>query len=318
MSDSLQLGQPLPSMAAVLRRRLVEGLTRARHRAALTEAETKTETNADDLPLPPIPPPVPAAASPAPTDRLRQAVTLPPPPPAPAAQQPSVLDMLRQRMAREMEGEDLRRVAEFGRGMLASSSPNFFTMLAGGARAQAEGDTSRMERLRQLAETERQQRALESQEAANRAEEQYRQESLRLRRDEAARAGRPQYTLVGVDRETGYAVVTDPRDPTQTPRILQGVTPLQVAAQSIRSDAATLNRATAAGNKAISDEIKRRTETGNTAPLTTEERNRIFQDAFERTRRAPAGEASTETTTTAPAPSQVLTYGGPRSNSQRQ
>lgn len=269
-----------------------------------------------------------AATPAASTERLRQAVTPPSqpatqpapptPPSAPVSQQPSVLDMLRQRMAREMEGEDLRRVAEFGRGMLAASSPNFFTMLAGGARAQAEGDTSRMERLRQLAETERQQRALEGQEAGRVADEQYRQESLRLRREEAARAGRPQFQVVGVDRETGYAVVTDPRDPTQTPRILQGITPLQVAAQSIRSDAATLNRATTAGNQAVTAERERRRGLGLPAP-TPQEEDAIFQPAFERARRAVTTAPSSENTTVAPpAPSQVLQYGGPRINPQRQ
>jgi hypothetical protein len=80
------------------------------------------------------------------------------------APQPSVLDMLRGRLAREMEGEDLRRIGEFGAGMLASGSPNFFTMLGGGARAAQQGDASRMERLRQIADAERQQRALDIEE----------------------------------------------------------------------------------------------------------------------------------------------------------
>jgi hypothetical protein len=93
------------------------------------------------------------------------------------APQPSVLDMLRGRLAREMEGEALQRASEFGAGMLASGSPNFFTMLGGGARAAQQGDASRMDRLRQIADAERQQRALD-------IEEQRRQEELRLRREE--------------------------------------------------------------------------------------------------------------------------------------
>lgn len=92
-------------------------------------------------------------------------------------EQPSVLDMLRRRVAREMEGQDLQRLSEFGAGMLASGSPNFFTMLGAGARAQAQGDASRMDRLRQVAEAERQQRALD-------IEEQRRREELALRREE--------------------------------------------------------------------------------------------------------------------------------------
>lgn len=89
----------------------------------------------------------------------------------------SVLDMLRKRMARDMEGEALQRVGEFGAGMLASGSPNFFTMLGAGARAAREGDVSRMTQLRQLADLERQN-------AAQRAEEARRTEELRIREED--------------------------------------------------------------------------------------------------------------------------------------
>lgn len=172
-----------------------------------------------------------------------------PPRPADLPQQStqlSVLDMLRKRMARDMEGEALQRVGEFGQGMLASGSPNFFTMLGAGARAAREGDVSRMDRLRQLAEAERQERSLEGQEAARRAEEAYRQESLRLRREEAARAGRPQYTFLR-DATSGEVVAVDPRDPTRrvavpgvmlaTDRTAQQETVLrQNAARTARAD----------------------------------------------------------------------------------
>lgn len=100
-----------------------------------------------------------------------------PPAPSGQAQPRSLLDMLRERSARELEGENLTRLREFGAGMLASGSPNFFTNLAAGTRAQAEGERSRTDRLRQLAETERQQRALD-------IEEQRRREELALRRQE--------------------------------------------------------------------------------------------------------------------------------------
>jgi hypothetical protein len=100
-----------------------------------------------------------------------------PPAPSEQAQPRSLLDMLRERSAREMEGENLTRMRDFGAGMLASGSPNFFTNLAAGTRAQAEGERSRTDRLRQLAETERQQRALD-------IEEQRRREELALRRQE--------------------------------------------------------------------------------------------------------------------------------------
>lgn len=103
----------------------------------------------------------------------------------PAATQPqqpqqlSVLDMLRKRMVREMEGEDLRNLTDIGIGMLRSSSPNFFTMLAGGLQGQREGQRSRTDQLRQLAELERQ-------DAAQRAEEAYRREQNRLQAERLA------------------------------------------------------------------------------------------------------------------------------------
>ena len=91
----------------------------------------------------------------------------------------SLLDMLRQRTTGNMQDEALRRASEFGAGMLASGSPNFFAMLGAGARAQAEGDRSRMDELRRLADLERQQRALDIEEAR-------RQEELRIRAEEQA------------------------------------------------------------------------------------------------------------------------------------
>lgn len=124
-------------------------------------------------------------------------------------QQPSILNMLRSRVAGDLENERINRLAEFGAGMAASASPNFFTMLAGGTRAQAEGERSRMDRLRQLADLERQQRALESQEAAQRDEADYRQASLRLRRLEAERAG--QVAGVPFLNDQGRVVLINPR-----------------------------------------------------------------------------------------------------------
>ncbi len=91
----------------------------------------------------------------------------------------SFLDILRNRAAANMQNEALQRFSEFGAGMAATRSPNFFTMLGGGARAQAEGDRTRMEELRRIADLERQQRALD-------IEEQRRREELALRREEQA------------------------------------------------------------------------------------------------------------------------------------
>jgi len=247
---------------------------------------------------------------------------IPPPPPDPTlyfpqqaqAQQPqqlSTLDLLRKRMASELENERAQRMSDLGNALLASRNRSLFGALGEGFRAQDEGARARMDRLRQLAETERQERALESQEAARRDQAAYQQGSLALRRLEAERAGRPQFQVVGQDAQ-GNAIVMDPRNPSQTVT-LQGVTPTQIAAQNIRSDSATLTRATAAGTRAVSDERRRRTETGITAPMTPQEEETIFQTAFERARRAPVGGTAAGTEgTPAPTPSQTLQYNGPR------
>lgn len=231
----------------------------------------------------------------------------------------SFLDMLRNRVSANMQNEAQQRAADFGAGMLASGSPNFFTMLAGGTRAQREGERTRTDELRRVAEAERQARAQQ-------AEEQYRNQQLDIERQrraneerrinaEIARGDRPQYNVVGQDA-AGNAIVMDPR--TGQRQTLEGVTPLQVAAQSVRSDAATLTRATTAANQAVRDENKRRENLGQTA-LSQQEAETLFQQVFERTRRAPAsGAASGGAGTPGPQPSQTLKYEGPRISPQRQ
>jgi hypothetical protein len=126
---------------------------------------------------------------------------------------------------------------------------------------------------------------------------------------EIARGDRPQYTVVGQDA-AGNAIVMDPR--TSQRQTLEGVTPLQVAAQSIRSDSATLTRATTAANQAVRDENRRRADLAQN-PLTPQEAERVFQEAFERVRRGtqPGASPAPGTTGGGPAPSQTLQYGGP-------
>jgi len=87
----------------------------------------------------------------------------------------SLLDTLRNRVTTSMQNEGLERLSDLGIGMLANPNPNFFTMLAGGLRAQREGERSRMDELRRVAEAERQQRAQQ-------AEEQYRRDQIEIER----------------------------------------------------------------------------------------------------------------------------------------
>ena len=238
-----------------------------------------------------------------------------PPRPADLPQQSarsSVLDMLRSRMARDMESEALQRVGEFGQGMLASGSPNFFTMLGAGARAAREGDVSRMDRLRQLAEAERQERSLEGQEAARRAEEAYRQESLRLRREEAARAGRPQFQFLA-GANPGEVVAVDPRDPT---RIIPVPGARLATDRSTREETALRPNAR---NQAMLDVGRMDAAiTGAGGRVTAEQRAQFLREAEQRALASvgllPLPGSSTTQQQPAPGgtPSQTLRYDGPR------
>lgn len=97
--------------------------------------------------------------------------------PRPEPRSGGLLEALRQRVQTQMAEEDDRRIRDIGIGMLSSRSPNFFTMLGEGLKAGEEGARARMDRLRQLAETERQERALDVEEAR-------RQEEIRVREQE--------------------------------------------------------------------------------------------------------------------------------------
>jgi hypothetical protein len=150
-----------------------------------------------------------------------------------AAQPPqlSTLDMLRKRLASNMQNEALQRVSEFGAGMAATGSPNFFTMLAGGARAQAEGDRTRMDELRRVVEAERQARAQQ-------AEEQYRRDQLEIERQRR-------------DFER------DPRNPRNLYYAARAETDATAAA-SARAENSARNAASTAADRAVQAENNRR------------------------------------------------------------
>ena len=213
------------------------------------------------------------------------------PPRPPEQERPlSVLDMLRKRTMREMEGQDLQRLSEYGAGMLASRSPSLVGMLAAGSRAQAQGDVSRMDRLRQVAEAERQQRALENQEAAQRAQEAYQQRRLDvegpLREAQAAQArAYVEYLRQG---GRGGAGGVGGRDPTP----------------------AALRTATVAANQALQAAIRQAGNAVVPRTLSQEEQDTIWQTAYNRSIQgqgvqAPAG-VPTPDVRTAPAPAATV------------
>lgn len=211
-----------------------------------------------------------------------------------AQEQPSVLDMLRKRVSREMEGQDLQRLSEFGAGMLSSESPNFFTMLGAGARARAQGDASRMDRLRQLADTERQQRALD-------IEEQRRREELGLRRQELE-ATAP-YRAAQAEQARAMARFYD-----------QGGRGGGGGAGGRDPTPAALRTATVNANAAVQTAIR---QAGNAIPprtLSQEEQDTIWQTVYNRSIQgqgvqAPAG-VTTPDVRAAPAPAATVDVRG--------
>jgi hypothetical protein len=223
-----------------------------------------------------------------------------------------------------MQNEALQRFSEFGAGMAATRSPNFFTMLGGGARAQAEGDRTRMDELRRVAEAERQARAQQ-------AEEQFRNQQLeneRLRRlneerrinADIATGRRPNIVTmidpetrnaVLVNAETGQVVSRTPFRPMQelrnAPRPLS-----QAQIANIRQQVTRLASADAGIIEGVAPtpaQITRRDELAD----------RYFRDRLDAAaaglldfQGGGAGTGSAGTTTGGgPAPSQVLQYGGP-------
>lgn len=135
--------------------------------AATPGRPAPTETGAAPAPAAPAPrrPMAPAPASSSETMPL-------PPEPAAAGQPQSLLDRLRQSTAASFENPGLQSAGDIGAGMLASRSPNFFTMLGSGLQAQRTAERERMQDLRQAASTE--------------AEARYRDQTIRLKEAEEA------------------------------------------------------------------------------------------------------------------------------------
>lgn len=74
----------------------------------------------------------------------------------PAPSSATLLDALRRRLMPEVNAGAAQRLSDIGIGMLASGSPDFFTALGKGLQAGNAAETSRLQMLRQAAETEEQ------------------------------------------------------------------------------------------------------------------------------------------------------------------
>ncbi len=137
--------------------------------AATPGRPAPTETGAAPAPAPAAPAPRrPMAPAPASSSEPMPL----PPEPAAAGQPQSLLDRLRQSTAASLENPGLQSAGDIGAGMLASRSPNFFTMLGAGLQAQRAAERERTQDLRQAASTE--------------AEARYRDATIRLKEAEDA------------------------------------------------------------------------------------------------------------------------------------
>lgn len=129
---------------------------------------------------PAAPPPSSAPGSPAAPSSPRLPVTaaassqempLPPRPTGEGAQsQQALIERLRERLSANLGNEPLRSVGDIGAGMLASRSPNFFTMLGAGLQAQRTGERERLQDLTTAAKAE--------------TEDQYRRDQIAARREQ--------------------------------------------------------------------------------------------------------------------------------------
>jgi hypothetical protein len=174
--------------------------------------------------------------------------------------QPSVLDMLRQRMQSQMDDESNQRLREIGIGMLRSRSPNFFAALGEGLEAADTGSRTRMDRLRQLAETERQERALDIEERRRQEEAVRDQERLRLDALRVAQGNRSSFTFMPNAERTGVVAV-DNRDPS---RVIPVPGALLATDRTAREETALRQNARNEARRATDAEAARRTALAQT------------------------------------------------------
>jgi hypothetical protein len=135
--------------------------------------------------------------------------------------------MLRNRTAKKFNNENLESLSDIVAGMLASESPNFFTMLGAGLRNQAEREKERSREFRETASEDRKAAMdlarFREETSPNTLTGRLRQAQIASYLAQAGAVNRPQYQQIGVDAN-GNAVVVDMRNPSNT-RTLEGVRP---------------------------------------------------------------------------------------------
>ena len=170
----------------------------------------------------------------------------------------TLLDALRRRLMPEVNAGAAQRLSDIGVGMLASGSPDFFTALGKGLQAGNAAETSRLQMLRQAAETEEQSADRKARLELQRRQLEYEQDPenprtrAALMQAEAAvrsadaamarasREVRDQWQVIGTDQQ-GNAVVVNTRDPSQR-QTLTGVQPTSFGVASLRASGAGAGR----------------------------------------------------------------------------
>jgi hypothetical protein len=229
----------------------------------------------------------------------------------------AMLEELRQRIRSQYApppetGAD--RLTAFGRGVL-SNRGSFLDNLTAGVSAQEQAAAARADQQRRALDMERQalEVAARAENERNRlaqsqsqfeAEGPVREARIRSYNAQAAQAGRTSYNVIGVDAATGFAVVADPTAPSGT-RVLQGVTPTQIARAERQVDAATDMRARAAAARALENARTRAASMAQT--LAPDEERRIYDTAYQQNLNPAAAPAAPQ----GPRPSQTLQYPRP-------
>lgn len=200
-------------------------------------------------------------------------------PPAQAAPSNAFLDMLRQRVKDQIANESRTRLSDIGAGMLASGSPNFFTMLGQGLQNSQQAQRQRQEELRRIVEQESA--------AADRAARLEEERQRRLQeapltaaridqiRDEIRRGVAPNWVAAGEERSSGDVVYVNTRDPNQRVT-MPGVQPPRTTRFTTQAENALRERAMVQARTAADNERRDRAQTSR--PMDQTEWNTRYRE----------------------------------------
>lgn len=187
----------------------------------------------------------------------------------------ALLDALRKRLMPEVNAGASQRLSDIGIGMMTSNSPDFLSALGKGLQAGNTAETSRIQMLRQAAETEEQSLYRKAQMELERAKQAYEQDPSNPRTRAmlmqaeasmisagaaATRAGRENqgvFVPIGTATENGVSGVVSQNNVTGMTRFAPGVTPNSLgsfmARQEGRNDSNWLRATTQAQTELARD-----------------------------------------------------------------